>query len=123
MDETANTIEQPAIARADETTAVQSRRIEIAIWLAVCVVSSALISVVRWPTMLGVQALPWFQNGHEYPWRVWWRARDQYLNTSRHTLLYLTFGAALVLVFLGTALVCWLLLINSQDEPRAATDS
>jgi hypothetical protein len=112
-------------ATAVEETAVplveaRSHRLEYALWLTVCIVSTAMVALVRWPTFLGVEALPWIRVGRDYPWRVWWRARDQYVNASRHTLLYLTLGGALAVVFIGTALVCLLLLLHDDDETASA---
>lgn len=123
MDETADTIEVNEAAATTESAVVRTSRFDLGLWLFVCLASSVMIALVKWPTFLGVNSLPWLHVGHEYPWRVWWRARDQYLNTSHHTSLYLLFGAALAIVFFGTALVCWLLLIHSTDEPDAAADS
>lgn len=123
MDETA---EIDAIAVEEQAVPLvhaRSHRLEYALWLTVCMVSTTLISVVRWPTFLGVEALPWIRVGHDYPWHVWWRARDQYVNAGRHTLLYLTLGGALAVVFIGTALVCLLLLLHDNDDETAAADS
>ena len=123
MDETADTVEANEAATATESAAIRVSRFDLGLWLAVCTASSVMIALVKWPTFLGVNSLPWLPVGHEYPWRVWWRARDQYLNTSHHTALYVTFGAALAIVFFGTALVCWLLLVHSNDDPGGAADS
>lgn len=96
------------------------RRADAVFWFAMVLLSSVVISAVRVPTYLGVSALPWHQEGREYPWRVWWRARQLYVNASHPVLLYLVLGAALAVVFGGTALVCWLLLTHASDD-RAET--
>ena len=98
-------------------------RVDIAIWLIVSLISSVMIAAVRWPTFLGVSALPWLRDGRDYPWRIWWRARNQYVNTSRHVPLYFVMGGALALVFVGTGLICWLLLTHSSDDPTAPNEA
>jgi hypothetical protein len=123
MDETANTIEVNEATTAAAASAVRVSRFDVGLWLVVCVSSSVMIALVKWPTFLGINSLPWLHVGHDYPWRVWWRARDQYLNTSHHLALYLVFGAALAIVFFGTALAGWLLLTHTNDEPGATADS
>jgi len=100
---------QPAAGRGS--------RVDLIIWIVASLIVSLSISVVRWPTFLGINALPWLHKGNDYPWRVWWRARTQYVNSSRHLPLYLVMGSALAIVFIGTAMICWLLLTHSSDDP------
>jgi hypothetical protein len=122
MDETADSIEISDAATAAEASSVHLGRFGAALWLVACLASSIMLALIKWPTFLGVNSLPWLKVGHEYPWRVWWRARNQYVNTSHHLALYLVFGAALAVVFFGTALVCWLLLTHANEEPGGAAD-
>jgi hypothetical protein len=91
--------------------------VDLAIFLFTCVIASLLIAVVRWTTFLGVSALPWLHQGHDFPWRVWWRARTRYVNANHHLPLYLVMGGALAIVFVGTGLICWLLLTHTDDDP------
>lgn len=123
MDETVDSIEVSEAATASEATNVHVGRFDVALWLFACLASSVMLALIKWPTFLGVNSLPWLKVGHEYPWRVWWRARNQYLNTSQHLALYLVFGAALAVVFSGTALACWLLLTHMNEEPSDAAGS
>jgi hypothetical protein len=113
--------EQEAIAA--EPVANRALRSDLIIWLAVSSISSIAISAVRWPTFLGINALPWLHQGNDYPWRVWWKARTQYVNTSHHLTLYLVMGGALAIIFLGTAVICWLLLTHSSDDPAVLTET
>ena len=97
-------------------------RFDLILWVVVSLIVSGSISVVRWPTYLGISALPWLHKGIEYPWRVWWRARTQYVNAGRHLPLYLVMGGALAIVFIGTTMICWLLLTHSSDDPDAPVE-
>jgi hypothetical protein len=113
--------EQPTVAT--EQVASRLSRADLILWLAVCLLSSVAISAVRWPTFLGINALPWLHQGNDYPWRVWWRARTQYVNTSHHLTLYIVMGGALAIIFAGTAVICWLLLTHSSDDPSDPIES
>ncbi len=104
---------------AAETRANRVSRLDLGIWLAMSTIVSLSISVVRWPTFLGINALPWLHQGNDYPWRVWWRARTQYVNASHHLPLYIVMGSALAIIFTGTAMICWLLLTHSSDDPES----
>jgi len=101
----------------------RTSRVDISIWLAGCLMSSLMIAVVRWPTFLGIVSLPWLRTGHDFPWRIWWRARNQFVNSSRHVPLYFVMGGALAIVFIGTGLICWLLLTHSSDDPTAPNET
>ena len=112
--------EQPIAA---EQVAARASRADLILWVAVSLIGSIAISAVRWPTFLGINALPWLHQGNDYPWRVWWKARTQYVNTSHHFPLYVVMGGAMAIVFLGTAVICWLLLTHTSDDPSAPTES
>src|SRR6478672_84657 len=113
--------EQPSVAA--EHAASRVSRADLILWISVSLISSIAISAVRWPTFLGINALPWLHQGNDYPWRVWWRARTQYVNTSHHLPLYVVMGGALAIIFLGTAVICWLLLTHSSDDSSAPIES
>ena len=119
MQETAVPTETENPPVVDAKVGRRTSRADLALWFVVCMFSSLAISAVRWPTFLGINALPWLHQGNDYPWRVWWRARTQYVNASHHLPLYIVLGGALAIVFFGTACICWLLLTHSSDDPSA----
>ncbi len=106
-----------ATAEITHSIVPPTRRADLILWMVVCAAVSLSISALKWPTFLGISALPWLHQGNDYPWRVWWRARTQYVNASYHFPLYLIMGSALAIVFIGTAMVCWLVLTHTSDDP------
>jgi hypothetical protein len=84
------------------------------IWLALVVAFIAWTFLAKVHTHLGVKAVEWDKNGREHVWRVWWRARDDIIDSDSsaciglYTILILAF-IALSMLALGVALVA--------DEP------
>lgn len=89
------------------------------VWATTVLVAAALIALVRVPTYLGVEAPIYDKRGNEYLWRVWWRARDDFVDVSPSWLL----GAALLVglvVFVVAILAAYrvALSIPSSAPPR-----
>lgn len=97
---------------------------------ATVVAALALVALVRVPTHLGVKVEEANRTaafntglrdyrGSEYLWRVWWRARDQFIDVGPSWLLGLALLAGLM-VFLVGVLVAYRIALSlpSDVEPR-----
>jgi hypothetical protein len=71
----------------------------------------AFVMLARINTYLGVQAVPWDKSGHEYVWRVWWRARNDIIQSGPGWVFLLAY-VALALAFIGlSAVAFWIALV------------
>lgn len=89
------------------------------VWGVTVLVAAGLIALVRVPTYLGVEAPTYDKRGNEYLWRVWWRARDDFVDVSPSWLLSLALLIALA-VFVAAILAAYriALSIPSSAPPR-----
>jgi hypothetical protein len=84
------------------------------IWCGVIALVALAVTLIRVPTKLGVQVpetrIPGFDltqanlTSHEHVWRVWWRARDDFI--SIHPQGVVTVALAVMLVVFATCVIC-----------------
>jgi hypothetical protein len=88
-----------------------ARRIRGFAWALAVIGFLAFIVLAHVNTHLGVQAVPWDKSGHEYVWRVWWRARNDFIHSGPGWAFLLVYFA-LALAFIGlSAVAFWIALV------------
>jgi hypothetical protein len=90
------------------------------LWCALVLLAGAALMVIRVPITLGVK-VPETQisgydpslidvSSHEHVWRVWWRARDDYLAASPQWLLSAALLVLLAVFVIGLLAAIWIAL-------------
>lgn len=96
------------------------------IWCGVIALVALVAALIRVPTKLGVQVpetrIPGFDvssadlSSHEHIWRVWWRARHDFI--SLHPQWLLTAGLAVLFVIFAVSVIS-LVWVALAPEPEA----
>lgn len=101
---------------------VAGRRVRWFVWAAGVAAFVAFIVLGRVHTRLGVEAPVWDKHGREYVWRVWWRARHQFVSfgpESAVTAVYVGLG----LVFVALCIIAvWLALVPEDRSSHQEDD-
>ena len=100
------------------------------VWCGLIALAGLAATLIRVPTRLGVQVpetrLPEFSPslidlaGHEHIWRVWWRARDDFLSFRPQWLLTAALAVLLVVFAAGVLCLVWFALTPGPEPAETA---
>jgi hypothetical protein len=105
-----------------ETTSREFPGLRPFVWAVAMVIFVGWAALARVHTHLGVAAGPFDKDGREVVWRVWWRARDDFV--SRESPLVVAVYLLLIITIVGlSAVALWIALaeddVVEDKSPRA----
>ncbi|MDQ2682815.1 MAG: hypothetical protein M3Y37_04750 [Chloroflexota bacterium] len=89
------------------------------VWAVVLVLAASVgFSLIRIKTLLGVEAPVWDKTGRDAIWRIWWRARDDFMPGDPPQFL-VTAGLAILLglFIVGLLMATWSALSPEPGPP------